>query len=94
MVKMNGEKFATASDVLDVSHFIWLLLSSLCIYNTYFFFQLIIKLDKNKDRKIDFKEWQTGMAQMLAVMDDKHFNLAFKNMAANAQSSKAEKKGQ
>lgn len=40
----------------------------------------LVKFDKNGDRKVDFKEFLESMSTMIALMDDKSFNKAIKNM--------------
>jgi len=52
----------------------------------------LIKVDKDKNRKVDFSEWMDYMGGMCAQMDDAHFNKAINNMMAAAQKNKEDEK--
>jgi len=42
--------------------------------------ETLIKIDKDKNRKVDFSEWMAYMEGLIAYMDDDRFNKACKNM--------------
>jgi len=48
----------------------------------------LVKMDANKDKKVDQKEWLAYMTQLCALMDDHKFNKAFQSMANAAQPAK------
>jgi Ca2+-binding EF-hand superfamily protein len=47
--------------------------------------ETLIKIDKDKNRKVDFNEWMSYMEGLIAYMDDDRFNKAVKNMLAAAK---------
>jgi Ca2+-binding EF-hand superfamily protein len=47
--------------------------------------ETLIKIDKDKNRKVDFNEWMSYMEGLIAYMDDDRFNKAVKNMMAAAK---------
>jgi Ca2+-binding EF-hand superfamily protein len=47
--------------------------------------ETLIKIDKDKNRKVDFNEWMAYMESLIAYMDDDRFNKAVKNMMAAAK---------
>jgi len=52
----------------------------------------LIKVDKDKNRRVDFNEWMDYMGSLCAQMDDVHFNKAINNMLTAAQKSKEDAK--
>jgi len=52
----------------------------------------LIKVDKDKNRRVDFSEWMDYMGGLCAQMDDDHFNKAINNMMAAAQKGKDDAK--
>jgi Ca2+-binding EF-hand superfamily protein len=47
--------------------------------------ETLVKIDKNKDKKVDFGEWMAYMEALIAYMDDEKFNLAVHNMMGAAK---------
>jgi Ca2+-binding EF-hand superfamily protein len=45
----------------------------------------LVKIDKDKNRKVDFTEWMAYMEGLIAYMDDDRFNKAVKNMIEAAK---------
>ena len=52
----------------------------------------LVKFDSNGDRKVDFKEFLAHMATMVALMDDKTFAKAVKNMLKGTPADKSDSK--
>jgi len=52
---------------------------------------LLIKIDSNKDRKVDFEEWSKFLTGLFAFFDDSYFNKALKNLVPGSTPSEESK---
>jgi Ca2+-binding EF-hand superfamily protein len=53
--------------------------------------ETLTRIDKNKDKKVDFGEWMAYMEALIAYMDDDKFNLAVHNMMGASKPAPAKK---